>query len=224
VLPDRIERVAEPLGLVTRGAFRPRPDDGVPRPADGAPLQTVVLLGWVGRRQWHAFASSAEAGDRLPDPLDRWSKRVIDSLAAMFGAVALYPFAGPPWLPFQKWAVRAEALHASPLGMLIHPRYGLWHSYRGALGFTHALDIPTPTRTASPCESCPSKPCLTACPVSAFSAAGYRAAACREHVRTTDRESCAAASCASRRACPVGRAHAYGPEQSAFHMKAFASR
>ena len=120
-------------GLVPRGAFRL---------ADGelADVGAIVLVGMAGRDGWPAFAASAEARDGADHPLDRWSRRVIDALARDLGAVALYPFGGPPHWPFQQWARRAEPVHPSPIGILIHPAHGLWHSYRGALGFAEALE------------------------------------------------------------------------------------
>ena len=30
--------------------------------------------------------------------------------------------------------MRAEGLKPSPLGVLVHPDFGLWHGYRGAIG------------------------------------------------------------------------------------------
>ena len=33
-------------------------------------------------------------------------------------------------------------MSVSPLGILIHPDWGLWHSYRGALAFRERLDLP----------------------------------------------------------------------------------
>src|SRR4030095_137820 len=41
-----------------------------------------------------------------------------------------------------RWAMRAEAVAPSPLGILIHPDYGLWHAYRGALAFAERLALP----------------------------------------------------------------------------------
>ncbi len=32
----------------------------------------------------------------------------------------------------------AEGLKPSPLGLLMHPEYGLWHGYRGAILFGEA--------------------------------------------------------------------------------------
>ena len=208
------------LGLVTRGAFHPDPEDGVPAFADGAPVATLVLLGWTGGDQWPVFAGSAEAQDRAPDPLNRWSKRVIDTIAGDVGARALYPFGGPPWLDFQSWALKAEPVHRSPLGLLIHPDWGLWHSYRGAMGFRERLELPVRGERSHPCEGC-DRPCLSACPVSAFPATGpYDHAACHRHVEGAG-EDCRLHACAARRACPVAAEKRYSEPQATFHMKAF---
>lgn len=128
---------------------------------------------------------------------------------------------GPPWLPFQRWAMRAEPVTASPLGILIHPDWGLWHSYRGALAFRERLDLPAVPARASPCASCAAKPCLTACPVSAFSTEGYDVAGCRAHIATPAGADCMSGGCLARISCPVGAAHRYTGAQAAFHMRAF---
>jgi len=182
---------------------------------------TIVLLGFIGSEGWPAFAGSTEAQDGQPNPLDRWSHRVIDALAADLGGSALYPFAGPPWLPFQRWARRAETVFVSPLGILIHPEYGLWHSYRGGLAFAERLDLPSSPRRSSPCTSCAAKPCLTTCPVSAFSAGSYDVPACRSHIATEKGADCLSGGCLARLACPVGAAYRYRPDQADFHMRAF---
>ena len=181
----------------------------------------LVLLGFVGGLGWQAFAQEPEARDGAPHPLDRWSRRVIDALAARLGAFARYPFGGPPHWPFQRWAVRAGDAHPSPLGLLVHPEFGLWHSYRGALAFVRDIGAPAPERRASPCESCVAKPCLTACPVGAFSATGYDVGACRDWLRGPEGGDCMANGCAARRACPVGAQHRHGAAQAGFLMKAF---
>lgn len=200
-------------GLALRGAFHPAPEDGVPLPAG-----TLVLLGLVGAQGWDAFAASPEAGDGAPDPLDRWSRRVIGAIAVRLGGTALFPFDGPPWLPFQRWALRAERVFASPLGLLVHPVHGLWHSYRGAVALPERLPLPVPRAAAHPCEACAARPCLAACPVGAFSPQGYDVAACAAHASRSD---CRELGCHARLACPVGAAHAYGAGQTRFHMRAF---
>ena len=205
-------------GLVPRGAFKLEEGERVGELAD---IRTIVLAGMVGRDGWDAFAASPEASDGLGHPLDRWSRRLIETLAGELGGKALFPFGGPPFLPFQRWAQRAEPVHSSPIGLLIHPYYGLWHAYRGALGFREQLAVPEPPAVPSPCESCSGRWCLSACPVGAFSEAGYDVAACAGHLRGAAGGDCMGGGCLARGACPVGRDHAYGPEQASFHMRAF---
>ncbi len=207
-------------GLILRGGFRPRADDGVPVLADGRPIRTLVMVGNAGPEMWRAFAASPEY-DSAPDPLNRWSERVLGELAAEMGAKALFPFGGPPHLPFIAWAKRAEAVAESPLGILIHPDYGLWHAYRGALAFAETVDLAPRDRRPRPCDSCAERPCLSACPVGAFAETGYDVAACTRHISAPAGIDCMERACGARRACPVGRGYTYEPAQARFHMKHF---
>ncbi len=208
----------ERAGLVPRGAFKLEDGERVGELAD---MRTIVLAGMAGREGWGAFAVSPEAADGADHPLDRWSRRVIEALARELGAKAFFPFGGPPFWPFQQWARRAEPVHPSPIGLLIHPRYGLWHSYRGALGLSEVLAVPKPAAVPNPCESCSGRWCLSACPVGAFSGVGYDVAACVGHLKSAAGADCMEAGCRARGACPVGAEYAYGAEQANFTMRAF---
>jgi len=212
-----VEHELRDAGLTPRGAFHPEPEDGAPDIQPGRPAATVVLAGNAGPGMWRAFSAERDP-DR--DTLDDWSRAKLEPLAARLGARALYPFEAP-YLPFQRWASRAGPCHVSPLGMFIHPDFGLWHGFRGALAFAERLDLPAADRRALPCETCTGKPCLTTCPVAAFSRAGYDVPACAAHLATPQGADCMAEGCRARRACPVGRDAIYEPAQAAFHMKAF---
>ena len=217
---DELARDLDRVGLALRGAFHPAPQDGVPASADDAPTLTLALIGWTGGDQWPVFTASPEADDGLPDPLNRWSKRLIEGVAAKTGASAFYPFDGPPWLDFQSWALRAEPVHRSPLGLLIHPEWGLWHSYRGALGFRERLELGPRPVAPHPCEQCPDRPCLSACPVAAFAPdRPYDYAACRAHLDGAG-EDCRRLACLARRACPIAPDKRYSEAQARFHMRA----
>ncbi len=205
-------------GLASRGVLRLEPSERI---GVLASTRSLLLLGMVGAEQWLGFATSPEALDGLPHPLDRWSRRVVGALAEQLGVVAIYPFEGPPYWPFQAWARRAEPLSPSPLGLLIHPSFGLWHGYRGALAFETEIDAPAFDAAPGPCESCIERPCLDACPVGAFSSAGYDVAACAAHLAAPAGRDCMENGCRARRACPIGREHAHSPEQARFHMRAF---
>ncbi|RUY66387.1 4Fe-4S dicluster domain-containing protein, partial [Mesorhizobium sp. M7A.F.Ca.CA.001.13.1.1] len=157
----------------------------------------------------------------IANPLDTWSREVIGAVAQDFGARAISP-SDKPYLPFQQWAMRAEGLKPSPLGILMHPRYGLWHAYRGALLFED--EIPVQVAEAAPhlCDSCAEKACLKSCPVDAYSVQGFAYQSCLAHVGGANGEPCRSGGCLDRNACPYGTGYRYPPEVQAFHMASFA--
>jgi hypothetical protein len=179
----------------------------------------IVLLAYDGPAMWEAYAAAPEAADGAADPLDRWSARITAALAKTFGARPISPNERP-YPPFATWAMAAEPVWPSPLGMLVHARRGLWVSYRGALAFDEALDIPARAPAAKPCDACPGKPCLTACPVGAFTDKGYDIPACLDWLGRPQ-NTCLDGGCLARRACPVGRNFAHRPAQAGHHMQAF---
>lgn len=221
IRPKDIAAAVAPCGLILRGGFHPRPDDDVPPLSDDASARTVVLLGNAGPAMWEAFARSRVCAAGGPDALDRWTAEVVGELAATFGAVPVFPFDGPPYRPFQRWAQRAEPVAPSPLGILIHPDYGLWHAYRAALLFAGRLDLPPPDTRPVPCETCTQRPCLTTCPVGAFRPDGYDVTACAGFLATPAGADCLDLGCRARRACPAGAAYRYRPAQARWHMAAF---
>lgn len=208
-------------GLIARGGFHPAPADGVPALPDGRAARRVIVVGNAGSAMWRACARAPEFADGRPDPLNRWSARVLNGLAARWGAAALFPFGGPPHHPFAAWAKRADAVAESPLGILIHPDYGLWHAYRGALAFAGEVALPPRDPRPRPCDTCADRPCLSACPVGAFTERGYDVPACVKHISSPGGLDCMDLGCRARRACPVGRGHAYQGAQARFHMAAF---
>jgi hypothetical protein len=212
-----VERALSEAGLTQRGAFHPRAGDGVPVAMAGSPTLTVVLAGNAGPRMWERFRVARGAGSLT---LDAWSEATLSELATRLQARAVFPFQRP-WLPFQRWAMAAEPCHRSPLGLLIHPQYGLWHGYRGALLFATRIELPQQADPGSPCATCASQPCLSACPVGAFSDSGYDVPACARHLAHDPEPACMRKGCLARHACPVGSEFRYLPEQAHFHMQSF---
>lgn len=201
--------------------------------ASGGDALAICLVGHTGGGFWPVFEAWWEKHSGIADPLDTWSKTVITPLAKAAGGEAVFP-SDRPWQPFQQWAMAAEGLKPSPLGMLIHPDFGLWHGYRGAILFgPEALarlkgEIAAIEETKMgpdvphPCDACADKPCLSACPVNAFGPAGLDVLSCRAWLKTEPgRKGCRTSGCLARDACPVGRGHRYGDAQIRFHMTAY---
>ncbi len=208
---ERIEACANAAALSIFGALHPSDLDGV---------ETLILLGPREPGFWATFTGSPEYRDGAPDPLDRWSKRVISALAGDIGGSAFFPSDGPPYPPFFRWALDSGRAWQSPVRLLVHDTAGLFASYRGAIGLTERLELP-PTPAASPCDSCAGQPCLTACPAGALTGAGYDVPACKSFLETEAGRDCLTGGCLVRRACPVSQRYGRLKQQSAFHMRAF---
>lgn len=209
-----IASAVEEHGFIARGLFRDETG------------RSVVIVGNTAADMWDHF----EDGRRdEPDPLDAWTRRCLDPIATRFDAEFVHP-SDEPFVPFQQWAQRADTVWPSPIGLLIHPRYGLWHAYRGAFVFPVGREVvfdrtsngpPHDNEATNPCLLCADQPCLSTCPVDAFSSAGYDHIACRNHVAGESSPDCLHEGCAARRACPVGVGLEYGSAQMLFHMRAF---
>ena len=207
-LPESLAAVFDAVGAFHAGPEEP----GLP-----AGTRTVVLLGPRPGAMWDAFSASPEDADGAPDPLDRWTRRLVDAAAPAAGAVPVYPFGGPPYAPFIAWAGRGEGARPSPVGMLVAPGRGLWVAYRAALAYPELLEIAMDP-PADPCAGCPA-PCLTACPVGALGGDGYDVPTCVAHITSPEGAPCRDGGCMVRHACPAGIAP---PDlQCGFHMRAF---
>jgi ferredoxin len=208
-------------GLIVRGGFNFDAGENAPSGPAGGPARSLLLVGQAGSAPWPYFKIWLGQQPKIPDnPLDSWSREVIGAVARRFEARAVSP-SDRPYHPFQQWAMRAEGLKPSPLGILMHPHYGLWHAYRGALLFNAALELPRAGPSRHLCEACAGKPCLHSCPVDAFSSDTFAHEACVGHVRGKDGAACLGGGCLARNACPYGREYRYPGEVQAFHMRAF---
>ncbi|MFP1646388.1 ferredoxin [Pontitalea aquivivens] len=196
-------------GLVALG-----PEDGLP-----AKFAALALLSPDEPGFWDHVTASPEFADGAADPLDRWSSRVIRALALGLDGMAVFPFGGPPWHPFQHWALRSGRAWASPVRFLVHDRMGLMASYRGAIALPGPISLPTPA-AAAPCVGC-TAPCVAACPPGALTGAGYDLPACHAFLDRPEGENCLNAGCLVRRACPLSQTYGRLARQSAWHMRQF---
>lgn len=215
----QLSKVLARSGFIALGGFHPDPADCV-SDIGSAPARTLVLIGNAGPDLWPQFTASAEFGDGASDPLDRFTRRILSAIAEDFGFAPVFPFDGPPYHPFQQWALKAGGFSQSPLGVLVHDAYGPWAAFRAAFVSSEEFGTFELNGRSGPCETCTDKPCLAPCPVGAVTRDGYDVAACLGYLRQTPAADCFAG-CLARRACPYGADFAQGADQAAHHMKAF---
>ena len=208
----QIRAMAAVHHLAVLGGFACEDDQSMPKGT-----RAVVMLGPQEPGFW-AHVRSQPEWDGAPDPVDRWSRRVIGGLACDLGGKALFPFGGPPWQPFYAMALRTGRVWDSPVRILVQAEQGLMVSFRGALALRQEVDLPTPV--PRPCDTC-AKPCLAACPVAALTGDGYDVPACHRYLDKESGQDCMNFGCAVRRACPLSESYARLSAQSAYHMGQF---
>lgn len=211
-LAQRVTAELASSGLIPRGVVHLAEDEL------DSKTRTLVLVGNAGPHMWQAFNASGMSS------LDSWTASVVDRSASRLAARAIYPFQGPPYAPFSRWALATGTVHQSPIGLLVDSKYGLWHAYRAALAFTAEIVPSSGPAHESPCLACAAKPCRSACPVGAFQETSFDVAACRGHLAGPKGSNCVGFGCLARQACPIGVRYIYEPAQAAFHMRAFARR
>lgn len=219
---DTLTTLANRSSLVFRGGFTVTEADRVPAHTNGDAACTLLLFGQAGNAVWPTFSQSVEYKDNQAHPMDRWSERVGRDLAESLNGQLLLPFGGPEHHPFISWAIKAESLTPSRLGMLMHPVHGLWHAYR----FAVSLKVPVSGLSAPPeprdiCANCADEPCLSVCPVNAFDGKNYDVQACAAHLRSNPNGPCLLQGCMARDACPEGLSSRYESEHRRFHMQQF---
>jgi hypothetical protein len=168
-------------------------DAAVPEPWRSAALQpdarSAILVASGGRALWDAFAISPDFG-AVADPLDAYTRRVVEAAATRLDASARAFFAferrGGVYADFVELGRLAGFGAPSRLRLLLHPHYGPWMSLRAIVLTGAAWEARAPL-AFDPCRACPA-PCADA----------------------ITRE-------AARRACVVGPEHAYGDAQQAHH-------
>ena len=207
---EALTRDLAPFGLMVMG-YLPHPD---------VAGQSIILVG-ADRGFWAVFTDAPEYTDGAANPIDRFSKRILNGMAGALKGRCEFPSDGPPYAPFISWAQASGQFWQSPTGMLVHAHAGLMISIRGALIVPQILPAIAPQD--SPCSRCDLRPCINACPVNALSDQHfYDVPACKTHIASTAGSACMTDGCATRLACPISQSFDRPLSQSAFHMRSFA--
>lgn len=176
----------------------------------------AVLIGDGGPAFFGRFRDAAPYASGVDHPLDDFTRACVT--AAVTEVLAprqldfrvSFPFGGSgagPLLPFQRLGRAAGLPEPGPLGLQIHPEYGPWWAYRALVVVAASLDVEPPLLPwCPPCD----RPCVRGCASHRLAAGGGPPAG---------GETCGD-DCGARLRCPVGREHAYPPDQIAFHLRA----
>ncbi len=217
----KLEQNLAAAGFLLLGGFAPDGTVAVPPLASGKQARSLLLIGSTGPSIWPHLTASPEYKNGHPDPLDRYTRRSLLDLAEASGYEPVFPFEGPPYYPFQQWAMKCGGFSQSPLGVLAHRTFGPWAGFRAAFLSAEPFDGPKPVRMDGPCPTCTDAPCLTVCPVGAVTVhEGYKVTDCRNHLATSRDLDCWSG-CLARRACPFGQEHRQSQATAGFHMESF---
>lgn len=199
--------------------------------------RSVLIVGSAGRSLGRAVGVEALARSMQRNPLDDHCRAVLDRAAALVpgpGRALFYTDRlGPDGQPAPQGefvdliglAQAAGLGRPGRLRLLLHPELGPWLSIRGLLmsrlDYADWLPSTGPAQAASVgptslCDGCPA-PCVTACPGGALDAGPLDLERCSA-TRLANRD-CERA-CAARRACVLGREHAYERVVEAHHARA----
>jgi epoxyqueuosine reductase len=176
----------------------------------------IVLIGHGGKSLWGRLQINAAT----PDPIDQYSQAAAIAFAKETLGENEYRLIYPSDEPIalQQLGTMAGWHTPSPLGLGIHPHWGLWYAYRAALLTNATLPVmvePTPKR---PCDRCLEKPCLSSCPAGALSEARQISMDQCAAYRLSDTTSCGDR-CLARMSCAVSNEHRYTLEQIQYHYR-----
>ncbi len=185
---------------------------------------SVVMIGNYGGRMWEILQADMEADpskyDGHRDPVDDLSAEAIEAAVEELAgsglrARAVYPWRQEAcgWLPFQSWAPACGFGKMGLVGVVVHPEYGPWLSFRGAIILDAELEPDPPLEDFEPCAGCEA-PCIEECPAGAVSREGCNVQKCLG-ARLFD--SRCEMRCAAREACVYGGEYRFSREQITYH-------
>lgn len=170
----------------------------------------LILLGHGGRQLWECVKASGIAGEH---PIDGFCVQTVARWFADFLPDRRYRivYPGEQTVGLQQLGKLAGWHQPSPFMVAIDAKWGSWFAYRAAILADSDFLPFFPVDRRSPCETCPSQPCIVACPAGALTGGAFSFDLCSAY-RLSTGSRCASA-CLARNACPIGAEHRYDDEQ-----------
>lgn len=181
--------------------------------------QSAIVFANGGTDGWNHFVADIRA---FPEHLSAHQHPLDDFVGRCIQQVDPNPPSSRRWIQcadtaelfvdFQQLGREAGLGQSSPVGLLVHPEYGLWVSLRMVLLTTELLE--STNLRPHPCASCLEKPCIKACPSGAVTPQGWSVQTCASFHQTS---TLCKGVCHSRLVCPVGSQHRHSQLQHLYH-------
>jgi epoxyqueuosine reductase len=174
----------------------------------------LLLVAHGGRAMWDAVSNRGFTTD---NPIDDYAVNTVGQYFAAEHPDNNYEIVYPGNFPIglRDLGDLAGWHHDSPFRVGIQAQWGTWFAYRAVIltdtNFAPTVAMPT----ASPCDECIDKPCISICPAKAVAEEALDLESCLDH-RMQEKSSCVD-TCLSRLACPVGLEHRYSKDQINYH-------
>lgn len=189
-----------------------------------AGAKSVVVIANYGGEMWKALQADIEINHGqyadITDPVDLFSSTAIEAAAEELRRKGIAVYTAYPWrqeaggyLPFQAWGVSAGMGSMSIVGVVVHPEYGSWNSFRGALILDAEIEPDASLDGFDPCADCKA-PCIAACPAGAISKSGCNVQKCLGARLFDSRCECL---CSAREACVFGIEHKFHRDEITYH-------
>ncbi len=179
----------------------------------------LILIGHAGRLLWQKLK---ESNFQSTNPIDNFSRHHAEKFfSKRFGAEEfeiLFPSVTVSNHPIglQTLGVIAGWHNQSPFRVGINQQWGSWFAYRAIiLVKSNYQPSALKYRELSPCISCQTKDCITACPANALIDEDLNLQLCIQY-RVQEGSKCNDR-CIARMACPVAKTHQYPIEQIQYH-------
>lgn len=155
---------------------------------DEQKTKTLCLIGNGGKSLWEKLPHPL---DVKTHPIDHYTKIQMINVAKSIESEIEILFPNDSYtLPLQKLGRTLNLCTQSPIGLDIHPFFGLWFAFRGVFLVSN-MHSPTLDKSVMPCDSCVDKPCLQISNIAL-----------------------------ARTKCPIGNDHQYIEEQIKYHQSA----
>lgn len=183
--------------------------------------RTDIAVGSAGQPFWDKLSQSKEWLEGHDHPVNSYTARMINPLLRTDdGEDVIFVFDDDAPNFVELWPKTFPGIAQSDLGLMIHPDYGLWMGARAHIILPQAYFKFEHADRFDPCTACIEKPCLSACPVGAFTGPReFDFRACGAHLKTNP--ACFYGGCDARAACPYGQSWQLPKDQAEYHQNRF---